>query len=115
MLSEALLSGLEYPEITLVGECVDDGRAVLDRHTAPDASAVAADAQARVLITVRGQEHSIVIPLRYELQNGRATVSGDVPIKQSDLGLRPFNALLGALQVQDEIRVRFRFVARAAT
>jgi len=35
-------------------------------------------------------------------------------LKQSELGLTPFSALLGALQVQDEMRVRFRIVARAA-
>jgi hypothetical protein len=41
-------------------------------------------------------------------------VSGELPIKQTDLGLTPFSAMLGALQVQDELRVRFRIVARRA-
>jgi hypothetical protein len=32
-------------------------------------------------------------------------------VRQTDLGLKPFSAMLGALQVQDEMRVRFRIVA----
>jgi hypothetical protein len=36
-----------------------------------------------------------------------------VTVRQSDLGLTPFSALLGALQVQDEVRLRFRILARA--
>jgi hypothetical protein len=36
-------------------------------------------------------------------------------LKQTDLGLTPFTALLGALQVVDEMKVRFHIVARAAT
>jgi hypothetical protein len=50
----------------------------------------------------------------YSLENSRLIVSGELPIKQSDLGLTPFSAMLGALQVQDEMRVRFRIVARQA-
>jgi len=52
--------------------------------------------------------------VRYSLAAGTITVSGETPLRQSDIGLTPFSALLGALQVQDEMRVRFRLVARAA-
>ena len=52
--------------------------------------------------------------MTYSLVNGELTASGELPIKQTDLGLTPFSALLGALAVQDELRVRFRFVAHAA-
>jgi hypothetical protein len=38
-----------------------------------------------------------------------------MPLRQTDLGLTPFTALLGALQVQDEMQISFRIVARAAT
>jgi hypothetical protein len=39
-------------------------------------------------------------------------ISGEMPLRQSDLGLTPFSAMLGALQVEDEMRVKFRIVAR---
>ena len=52
--------------------------------------------------------------LRYEAHAGQIDVSGEFPLKQSDLGLTPFSALLGALQVVDEMKVRFHLVAHTA-
>jgi polyisoprenoid-binding protein YceI len=102
MLSEALLSGAEFPEITLVSQHIE---------TSATGSQVRADVQ----VSVRGQTHTVSVPVLYSLVNGELTASGDLPIKQTDLGLTPFSALLGALAVQDELRVRFRIVAHAAT
>ena len=48
-------------------------------------------------------------------QDDQIIVSGEFPLKQTDLGLTPFSALLGALQVVDEMKVRFHIVAHAAT
>jgi polyisoprenoid-binding protein YceI len=101
MLSEALLSGTEFPEITLVSQ-----------HIEP--TATGSQVRADVQVTVRGQTHTVSVPVVYSLVNGELTASGDLPIKQTDLGLTPFSALLGALAVQDELRVRFRFVAHQA-
>jgi len=39
------------------------------------------------------------------------TATGEFSFKQSDLGLTPFTALMGALAVQDEMRVKFRIRA----
>jgi polyisoprenoid-binding protein YceI len=101
MLSEALLNGGAYPDITLVSQ-----------HLVPGSmgSSVLADVQ----VTVRGQAHTVSIPVAYSLAGGELAASGELAIKQSDLGLTPYSALLGALQVQDELRVRFRLIARAA-
>ena len=49
--------------------------------------------------------------MHYERAAGTLIVSGDTSVRQTDLGLKPFSAMLGALQVQDEMRVRFRIVA----
>ena len=102
MLGEALLDSERNPQIVLrsvrLGEAGGEARAVL----------------ARVQTTVRGQVRTISVPVRYSLAAGTITVSGETPLRQSDIGLTPFSALLGALQVQDEMRVRFRLVARAA-
>jgi hypothetical protein len=32
-------------------------------------------------------------------------------VHQSTLGLTPFSAMLGALRVRDDMRIKFRFVA----
>jgi hypothetical protein len=98
MLSEALLNGAQYPDISLVGERIEP--------TAPGSQVRAA-----VLMTVRGQTHTVSVPVLYSLGNGELTVWGELPLRQSELGLTPFSAMLGALAVQDELRVRFRFVA----
>jgi hypothetical protein len=101
MLSEALLNGVEYSELTLISQKMMPG-------------AMGSSVQADVRIIVRGQAHTLSIPVAYSLSGGELVASGDVPVKQSDLGLTPFSAMLGALQVQDELRVRFRIVARLA-
>jgi polyisoprenoid-binding protein YceI len=102
MLSEALLNGAQYPDITLVSQHIGSPAAA--------GSPVLADVQ----VTIRGQAHSLSVPVTYRFEDSRLIVSGELPIKQSDLGLTPFSAMLGALQVQDELRVKFRIVAREA-
>lgn len=132
MLSTALLDADEYPEIVL-----EQGSATgLPVATAlPGAAAVGANASpgttgspgaamsspgsarrinASVQMTVRGQPHTLTVPLTYDLGDGQLVVTGELSIRQSELGLTPFSALLGALQVQNEIRVKFRFVAHPA-
>jgi len=102
MLGPALLAADDYPEVVL--------RAVrLEAATAaPGGLTAYLDAQ------VRDQHRTISAPLAYELAGDTLTVTGETALRQSQLGLTPFTALLGALAVQDEMRVRFRIVARAA-
>jgi hypothetical protein len=104
MLGEALLDGEHSPQIVL--------RAV--RLTGSEAGGEARAVLARVQTTVRGEVRTISVPVRYQFALGALIASGEAPLRQSELGLTPFSALLGALQVQDEMRVRFRIVARAA-
>jgi polyisoprenoid-binding protein YceI len=101
MLSEALLNGAQYPDITLVSQRIES-------------VASGAEARAAVQVGIHGEVRTISVPVTYSLANGELTASGDLTIKQTDLGLTPFSAVLGALQVQDELRVRFHFVARQA-
>jgi polyisoprenoid-binding protein YceI len=99
MLGEALLNGAQFPEITLVSQ-----------HIAPAAAGTVTKAD--VQVTVRGQVHTLSVPVVYSLDDTQLVASGELPIKQSELGLTPFSALLGALQVVDELHVRFHIVAR---
>jgi hypothetical protein len=63
---------------------------------------------------VRGQSRVITVPLQYELTPDRLTADGDLPLKQTDLGITPFSAMLGALQVQDEMHLRVHLLAHAS-
>jgi polyisoprenoid-binding protein YceI len=101
MLSEALLNGAQFAEITLVSARIQPG-------------GTGASVQADVQVTVRGQTHTLAVPVAYTLSGTELVAAGELPVKQTDLGLTPFSAMLGALQVQDELRVRFRIVAHAA-
>jgi polyisoprenoid-binding protein YceI len=104
MLGGALLDAQHYPEIVLRSSSLE---------AAPGGSGLQWLAHAQV--TVRDHTSSVVVPVRYERHADEIVVSGELPLKQSDLGLTPFSALLGALQVVDEMKVRFRIVAHAAT
>jgi hypothetical protein len=115
MLGEALLAAEHNPQIVLRAVRLESAGA-----PAPGSGEGGGEAGgetrvlARVQTTVRGQLRTISVPVRYQYAAGALIVSGEAALKQSELGLTPFSALLGALQVQDEMRVRFRIVARAA-
>jgi hypothetical protein len=105
MLGPALLDAELSPEIVLRAYS-------LERATA--APGAASDTVvAHVQSTVRAAVRSFSVPVRYHLESGTVDLSGELPLRQSDLGLTPFSAMLGALQVQDEMRVSFHIVARA--
>src|SRR5882762_9754311 len=99
MLGEALLDAEHNPQIVL--------RAVrLESAGAPapgSGGEIGGDAGgetrvlARVQTTVRGQLRTISVPVRYQVAAGALVVSGEAALKQSELGLTPFSALLGAL------------------
>jgi polyisoprenoid-binding protein YceI len=99
MLGPALLDAGHYPDIDLQSSGLQQSGSQWIAH---------------VKVTVRGHDSTIAVPVRYEPQGDAAVISGEFPLKQTDLGLSPFSALLGALQVLDEMKVRFRIVAHAA-
>jgi len=103
MLSTALLDGDRYPEIVLQSERLE-----------PPANKSDGQWLAHVQVTVRDRVSTVVVPVRYTQNANDIVVSGEFLLKQTDLGLTPFSAMLGALQVVDEMKVRFRVVAHAA-
>jgi hypothetical protein len=106
MLGDALLDAQSNPEIVLRS---------LQFEPASGASADSATVLVHVQSTVRGQMRTFTVPVRYRLRgDGAVDASGEFPLRQSELGLTPFSALLGALQVKDEMQVKFQIVARRA-
>lgn len=64
-------------------------------------------------VELRGRAWTLRVPLRYEVRAGELVGTTRFPVRQTALGLTPFSALLGALQVADELEVSARIVARA--
>lgn len=96
MLGEALLDGERYPNITLSALAITGTREAM---------------QARTRVDVRDRSHELTIPVTVQYEGDRVIAGGEFPVKQTDLGLTPFSVMLGALQVQDEMKVKFRIVA----
>jgi YceI-like domain len=103
MLGPAVLDAADYPEVVL--------RAL---RLEPADAAAAGVLTARIDAQVRGQHRPIAVVVRYALAGDTLTVTGDTSLTQSELGLTPFTALMGALAVEDGMRISFRLVARAA-
>jgi polyisoprenoid-binding protein YceI len=97
MLGPAVLDADHYPQITLRSEALQ-----------PQGEQLVA----RVQIRIRDQLRVVTVPLTYTLSASELLAQGELPLKQSQLGLAPFTALLGALAVQDEMQVQIRIVAR---
>ena len=104
MLSAAVLDAEAFPSIEL--NCA--GVVPLPSANGPKSL------EARLETVIRGQTHSITVRLRYDLGAERLSADGELPLKQTDLGITPFSAMLGALQVQDEMLVRIHLVALAS-
>lgn len=98
LLSEALLDGAAYPEIRLRATDV----------------ALGADGgyDVGVAITLKGQAHTVRVPVRINRSEGELTANGEFKLKQSELGLKPFSVAMGTLVVLDEMTIRFEVVAR---
>jgi hypothetical protein len=109
MLGEALLDAAHSPEILLSSVGLAAGG-----PAAGDNTTEAGGVLAHVQSIVRGQVHTFDVPVRYQRSAQQLTATGEFALRQTQLGLAPFSALLGALQVQDEMHVSFRLVARAS-
>jgi hypothetical protein len=96
MLSSALLDADHYPIMTLTSVGITQGSEGL---------------VATLAVGVAGHVSTLVVPFVLENSSDRISAAGSVVLRQSDLGLTPISVMLGALQVQDEVTVKFKFVA----
>lgn len=97
LLSEALLDGANYPEIRL---------RALDIRAAGEAY------DAGVEILFKGQAYARRVPVGVRREAGMLVASGEFPLRQSELGLKPFSVAMGSLVVLDEMHIRFEVTAR---
>lgn len=73
----------------------------------------AADAPTRVdiTITLHGTTRTVAVPIELSIRSTDIDVSGKLDLRQNDFGIEPLSILGGAIQVQDEISLRFRLHA----
>jgi hypothetical protein len=101
MLTAALLNADEFPEIAV--------RSVAESGTR--AASGAGALTATVAISVAGHESAVDVPLTLQVDSHRLSATGSLELRQTALGLTPFSLMLGALQVQDAMTIKFEIVA----
>lgn len=62
-------------------------------------------------ITIKDVSRDVVVPASVAVNGKRLTARGEFEIRQTEFGMKPFSVALGALAVQDQLRVRFDLVA----
>lgn len=97
MLRAEVLDGERYPQISV-------------RSVTVGGSAQKPQVSAR--ITIRDASHDVAVAPAVTIDGSRITVSGELDILQTDFGIKPFSAALGALQVQDRLHVQFSVVGQ---
>ena len=106
MLSTSLLDADEFPMITVKSIAVA-GAPGTPRSDVPDAGTLTVT----VAITVAGHESRVDVPFTLRRDSDHLSVTGSFELRQTALGLTPFSLMLGALQVQDAMTVKFNIVA----
>ncbi|RMG09106.1 MAG: YceI family protein [Planctomycetota bacterium] len=65
-------------------------------------------------LRLRGRPHPLCVRAAWEGAGQEVEVRGEIRLSQSDFGIEPFRALLGALRVRDEVRVSWNLRYRPA-
>jgi hypothetical protein len=97
MLSDKLLDASNYPTIRLRAVNVIEAADGFD---------------VEVEITLKDQMRNVHVPVALVRSTGELHATGDFPLKQSELGLKPFSIGLGMLVVLDDMRVHFDIISR---
>ena len=97
MLGQQLLNAKRYPVIKLTGT---SGR-VSDKRTAT----------INVSVELLGRTIELAVPATLRQTGDELEVSGALKVSHAQLGLTPFSALLGTLQVADKMDLKYRIRA----
>lgn len=97
LLGAALLDAANFPDIRLTGGKVTG--------QSPDYTVT-------VVVAMKGRSHELQVPVQVGQDTDELRVTGEFTATHEQLGLTPFSVMGGLLSVRDEIRLRFRIVAR---
>jgi polyisoprenoid-binding protein YceI len=56
-------------------------------------------------LSIAGRSRQVTLDLTIEANGAERRLSGRLPVVQSDFGIKPFSAMLGALKVKDEVEI----------
>jgi len=98
LLSEAVLDGERFPAVTLSSVALEGTPGSLIAYTR---------------IRLKDQERELAIPVVLEKGPGHVIATGEIDVRQSEFGMKPFSVMMGAVQVADLLKVKFRVVAVA--
>lgn len=98
MLGEAVLDAAHYPRISLQSVAVRGSMNV---------------PQVTARITIKTQSREVLAPLKLALNGKELQATGEFEIKQTDFGIKPYSVALGALAVQDGLKIKFELRAVA--
>ena len=73
------------------------------------------DSMLRLTVTLHGVTRTMDVPTQIENTSNGLVASGRLSLLQSDFGITPMSVMGGAIQVLDQMDLRFRIVARAAS
>ena len=99
MLRAEVLDGAKYPTIELAATKV--------AGALPQPEITAA-------ITLKGVTREVQVPVNVTIDANGVHAKGEFTIRQTDFGITPFSVALGAVQVVDELRIRFDLHAATA-
>ncbi|MGB5103951.1 MAG: YceI family protein [Steroidobacteraceae bacterium] len=97
MLRAEVLDGARYPEVIVSARRVDGNWD---------------DATVKARVTLRGATRDVDLPITLRREPATLGATGVMRIRQTDFGITPFSIAAGAVQVADELEVRFEIVAR---
>lgn len=97
LLRPEVLDGNSYPVIVLESAAVSGSR---EQPTL------------LMRVSIKGVARDVTVPATVREQDDRLVAEGEFDILQSDSGMVPFSVAMGALQVQDRLRVRFCITCR---
>jgi YceI-like domain len=98
MLSASLLDAVDYPLISIASRSISGSNTAL---------------VVTLAIRVAGHESTIDVPFTLARDRRQLSASGSLEMRQTSIGLTPYSLMLGALQVQDTVRIKFKIVAAA--
>ena len=82
--------------------------------TGKKVSASSYELQVEGELSLHGMVKPMVVPLKVDVQGDTLTADGKLTLKQSDYGIKPTTAAGGMVQVEDEVPIEFKIVAKAS-
>ncbi len=91
---------------------LDAARQDAIRLTADEITGEPGSYQARVRVSLKGEEHVVAAPLTVTIEGNSLKAHAGFHLTHAQIGLVPFTVALGALKVRDDFEVELRLEAR---